>query len=151
MITTYGGKNGFNQSQLGKVFISVAVHSSVADSIQAVRAHSSPLARTHVKIAIRSYHQTIMSWSLTTIIFKPTLHTTQCRDSMSLTLSLVPLIVSAWPFNSSWRLIKNFCSMSLRMFDPFWRIERFESCLVYIHYAKFQATGLWCAIYLTWT
>ena len=49
---------------------------------------------------------------------KPILHTTQCRDSMSLTLSLAPLIGSARPFNNSWRLIEKFCSMSLGMFHP---------------------------------
>ena len=50
---------------------------------------------------------------------KPIPHTTQCRDSMSLTLSVVPLIGSAQPFNNSWRLIEHFCSMSLRIFDQF--------------------------------
>ena len=50
---------------------------------------------------------------------KPILHTTQRRDSMRLTLSLVSLIGLARRFNNSCRLIELFCSMSLRIFDPF--------------------------------
>ena len=50
---------------------------------------------------------------------KPILDSTQCRDSMSLSGSLAPLIGPARPFNNSWILIAHFYSMSLIMFDPF--------------------------------
>ena len=49
---------------------------------------------------------------------KPILDTTECQDSMSLALSLVPLIGPARPFSSSWRLTEHLCSMSLTMLDP---------------------------------
>ena len=51
---------------------------------------------------------------------KPILHTTQCRDSMGLTLSLVPLIGSPRPFNNSWRLSELFfCTESQKIRSAF--------------------------------